>query len=54
MNKSELTPLWKAANNNLLSISSIVRASLLKQVMKDRKLSFSLYSIVNRLDKERL
>ena len=54
MNKSEWTPLWKAANNNLLSISSTVKASLLKWVMKDCKLSFSPYSIVNRLDEERL
>ena len=54
MNKSKLTPLWKAASNNLSSILSIVRASLLKRVMKDRKLSFSPYSMVNRLDKERL
>ena len=52
MNKSELTPLWKAANNNLLSISSTVTASLLKRVMKDRKLSFSLCSMVSRLDEE--
>ena len=52
MNKSELTPLWKAANNNLLSISSTIRTSLLKQVMKDRKLSFSPYSMVSRLDVE--
>ena len=54
MNKSELIPLWKATNNNLLSISSTVRASLLKRVKKDHKLSLSPYSIVNRLDKERL
>ena len=54
MNKSELTPLWKAASNKLSSILSTVKASLLKQVMKDRKLSFSPYSMVNRLDKERL
>ena len=54
MNKSELTPLWKAANNNLLSISSTIRTSLLKQVMKDRKLSFSPYSMVSRLDEKRL
>ena len=54
MNKSKLILLWKAANNNLLSISSTVRASLLKQVMKNRKLSFSPYSMVNRLDEERL
>ena len=54
MNKSELTPLWKAANNNLLSISSTVRASLLKRVIKDRKLSFYSYSMVNKLDEERL
>ena len=54
MNKSELTPLWKAANNNLLSILSTIKASLLKQVMKDRKLSFSPCSMVSRLDKEHL
>ena len=54
MNKSELTQLWKAANNNLSSILSTVRAFLLKQVMKDRKLSFFPYSMVNKLDKERL
>ena len=54
MNKSELTPLWKAANNNLSSISSIFRASLLKRVMKNRKLSFSPYSMVNKLDEEHL
>ena len=54
MNKSKLTPLWKAANNNLSSISYTIRASFLKQVIKDRKLSFSPYSMVNRLDKERL
>ena len=52
MNKSELTPLWKAANNSLSSISSTVRASLLKRVIKDRKFSFSLCSIVNKLDEE--
>ena len=54
MNKSELTLLWKAANNNLSSISSTVRVFLLKRVMKDHKLSFSPYSMVNRLDEERL
>ena len=54
MNKSELTSLWKAANNNLSSISYTIRASFLKQVIKDRKLSFSPCSMVNRLDKERL
>ena len=52
MNKSKLTLLWKAANNSLSSILSIVRASLLKRVMKDRKLSYSPYSMVNRLNKE--
>ena len=52
MNKSELTLLWKAANNNLSSISSTVRASLLKQVMKDRKLSFFPYIMVSRLNEE--
>ena len=54
MNKLELTPLWKAANSNLLSISFTVKASLLKQVTKDRKLSFSPCYMVNRLDEERL
>ena len=54
MNKSELTLLWKAANNNLSSISSTVRASLLKRVIKDRKLSFYSCCMVNRLDEERL
>ena len=54
MNKSELTPLWKVTNNNLSPISTTVRASLLKQVIKDRKLSFYPYSMVNRLDEERL
>ena len=54
MNKSKLTPLWKAANNSLSSTSSTLRASLLKRVMKDRRLSFSPYSMVNKLDEERL
>ena len=54
MNKSELTPLWKAANSSLSSILSIVRASLLKRVMKDCKLSFSLCYMVSRLDERRL
>ena len=45
-------PLWKAANNNLSSISSSVWASLLKWVIKDCKLSFSPCSMVNRLDEE--
>ena len=54
MNKLELTPLWKATNNNLSSIFSTVRASPLKWVMKDCKLSFSPYSMINKLDKEHL
>ena len=54
MNKSELTLLWKAANNSLSSISYTVRASLLKLVIKDRKLSFFPCSMVNRLDEEHL
>ena len=54
MNKSELIPLWKVVKINLLSISSTVRASLLKRVMKESKLSFSPCSIVSRLDEERL
>ena len=54
MNKSELTPLWKVVNINLLSISSTVKTSLLKRVMKESKLSFSPCSIVSKLDEERL
>ena len=54
MNKSELTPLWKAANRSLSSTSSTLRASLLKRVMNDRRLSFSPCSMVNKLDEERL
>ena len=54
MNKSELTLLWKVANNNLSSISSTVRASQLKRVMKDRKFSFSPCFIISKLDEERL
>ena len=54
MNKSKLTPLRKAANINSSSISFTIKASLLKRVIKDCKLSFSLYSIVSRLDEERL
>ena len=54
MNKSELTPLWKAANNSLSSTSSTLRASLLKPMMKDRKLSLSPCSMVNKLDEEHL
>ena len=54
MNKSELTPSWKVANNSLSSILSIVRASLLKRVIKDCKLSFSPCFMVNKLDEERL
>ena len=50
----KLIPLWKATNNNLWSISSTIRASILKRVTKDRKLSFSPYFMVNRLDEERL
>jgi len=52
MSKSELTPLWKATNINLSSISSTVRAFLLNRVMNDHKLSFSPCSVVNKLDKE--
>ena len=54
MNKSELTPLWKAANNSLSSTSFMLRASLLKRVMKDCRLSFSPCYMVNKLDEERL
>ena len=54
MNKLELTSLWKAANSNFSSISSTVKAYLLKRVTKDHKLSFSPCSMVNRLDEERL
>ena len=51
MKRSELTPLWNAASNNL---SSTIRASRLKRVIKDRRLSFSPCSMVNRLNEERL
>ena len=54
MNRSELTPLWNAASNSLSSTSFTVRASLLKRVIKDHRLSFSHCSMVNKLDKERL
>ena len=52
MNKSEFTPLWKAAKSNLSSTSSIFKASLLNHEMKDRRLLFSPCSMVNRLDEE--
>ena len=54
MNKSELTPLWKVANRSLSSTSSTLRASLLKRVMNDHRLSFSPCSMVNKIDEERL
>ena len=54
MNRSELIPLWKAANRSLSSTSSTLRASLLKRVTNDRKLSFSPCSMANKLDEERL
>ena len=38
--------------SNFSSISSIVKASLLKRMMKEHKLSFSPYSILSRLDKQ--
>ena len=53
MNKSELTPLWNVASNNLSSISSTIKASLLKRIMKDHKLSFPPCSMVNKQDEER-
>ena len=43
-----------AANSSLSSTSSTVKASLLKRVMKERRLSFSPCSMVNKLDEERL
>ena len=52
MNKSKLTPLWKAAKSNLSSTSSTVKASLLNRVMKKRRLSFAPCSMVYRLDEE--
>ena len=52
MTRSELTPLWNAASSNLSSTSSTVRASRLKRVIKDRRLSFSPCSMVSRLDEE--
>ena len=54
MKRPELTPLWNAASSNLSSTSSTDRASRLKRVIKDRRLSFSPCSMVNRLDEERL
>ena len=51
MKRSKLTLLWNAASSNL---SSTVRASQLKRVIKDRRLSFSPCSMVSRLDEERL
>ena len=54
MNKSEFTPLWKAAKSNLSSTSSTIKASLLNREIKERRLSFSPCSMVNRLDEERL
>ena len=54
MNRTELTPLWKAVNSNLSTISSTVKTSLLNWVMKDRELSLSPCSIVSRPDEERL
>ena len=44
--------LWKVANRSLSSTLSTLRASLLKRVMSDRRLSFSPCSMVNKLDKE--
>ena len=54
MNRSKLSPIWKAANSSLSSTSSTVRASLLKRVMKDCSISFSPCSMVNKLYEERL
>ena len=54
MNKAELTPLCKVAKSSLSSTLSTVRASLLKWVMEEHRLSFSLFSMVYRLDEERL
>ena len=54
MNKSEFTPLWKAAKKRLSSTLSTLRASLLKRVMNDRRLSFSPCFMVNKVDEERL
>ena len=52
MNRSEVTPLWKAANKILSSISSTNRDSLLKRLIKDCKLLFSPCSMFSKLDKE--
>ena len=54
MNKSEFTPLWKAAKSNLSSTSSTVKASLLNREMKEHRLLFFPCFMVNRLDEERL
>ena len=54
MNKSEFTPLWKAAKKRLSSTLSTLRASLLKRVTNNRRISLSPCSMVNKLDEERL
>ena len=54
MKRSEVTPLWNVASNSLSSTSSTIRASRLKRVIKDRRLSFFPCSMVNRLDEKRL
>ena len=53
MNKSELTPLWKAANSRLLSTSSTWGFPV--ETSDKGPQAFILpYSMVNRLDEERL
>ena len=53
MNNSKLTPLYKIAKRILPSISSTNRASLLKRLMKEHRLSFSHCSMLNKLNEER-
>ena len=49
-----MTPIWKVANKILSSISSTNKASLLKRLMKDRRLSFSPCSMFSKLDEKHL
>lgn len=54
MNDSKKTPFWKAVTSILSSNLSTNKVSLLKQLMKDYKLSLSPCSICNKLDVGRL
>ena len=50
MNKFEVTPFWKAVRRTLLSTSPTSKASLLKWLTKDRRLSFSPCFICKKLN----